>query len=524
MTDGRPTAHGGAAPPLVRLSGIAKRFGDTVANEAVDLDVKGGEIHALLGENGAGKSTLVKILYGLLQPDAGTIAWRGSPVAISGPEAARRLGIGMVFQHFSLFDALSVAENIALAMPGATGASIGPRATQVAARLGLELDLRRAVWTLSAGERQRIEIVRCLLSDPALIVLDEPTSVLTPPEVETLFATLTRLQGEGRGILLITHKLDEVRRLCDRATILRAGRVVARLDPRESSPRAIAGLMVGAEIGEVAREPARNGPVLLRVERASLPASSLHGTRLQGLDLTVHAGEIVGVAGVAGNGQSELFALLSGEALAPEAGMVQLMGEAVGREGIAARRRLGAAFVPEERLGHAAVPAMTLSENALVSRHGSGGLVSFGMVAGGAVRRLARTIARAFDVRHGGGDPPARTLSGGNLQKYVVGREVLREPRLLAVDQPTWGVDAGAAAAIRTALVALSRRGAALLVVSQDLDELFEIADRIAVIRAGRLTPARPASELTREAVGLAMAGEGEGSETPHPASVARAA
>ncbi|MDJ1156865.1 ABC transporter ATP-binding protein [Chelatococcus sp. SYSU_G07232] len=498
-----------APPPLVSLRGITKRFGTLTANDHVDLDIHPGEIHALLGENGAGKSTLVKILYGLLEPSDGAILWQGEPVALQGPQQARALGIGMVFQHFSLFENLTVAENVAVAMPGDLPiAAITERIAAVGEEYGLVLDPGRFVWTLSAGERQRIEIVRCLLQNPRLLVLDEPTSVLTPQEAERLFVTLEKLAADGCAILYISHRLEEVRRLCRTATILRAGKVVATIDPRSVRAREIAALMVGVEIGEVKAVPGHAmGPERLVVKGLSLPPEEPHGQSLREVALGVRGGEVLGIAGVAGNGQGELFAALSGERLAAAADAVRIDGTAVGLLDVTSRRRLGAAFVPEERLGHGAVPDHRLGENALLSRHGTGGLVARGFILADAARKLAFRIVDTFDVRKEGPDPRARTLSGGNLQKFVVGREILREPAVLVVNQPTWGVDAGAATVIRQALVDLAARGSAVIVISQDLDELFEVADRIAVIHAGQVSEPRPTRELTREAVGLLMTG-----------------
>ncbi|MBL0406481.1 ABC transporter ATP-binding protein [Microvirga aerilata] len=494
--------------PLVELKGISKRYGDLLANDGIDLAIEPGEIHALLGENGAGKSTLVKILYGVIEPSAGEIRWEGRPVAIASPVEARALGLGMVFQHFSLFDELTVAENIAVALSGDWNLStVRGKLGEISRTYGLALDADRAVWTLSAGERQRIEIVRCLLQNPRLLILDEPTSVLTPQEAEHLFTTLDRLSAEGCSILYISHKLEEVRRLCRRATILRGGRVVATIDPRASSAREIAALMVGNEVGRV-RTDAPHHPQgeMLKVGRLSFPPVGLHGQALNGIDLVARAGEVVGIAGIAGNGQSELFAALSGERLADRADAIVIAGKACGTMGIDARRRLGAAFVPEERLGHAAAPTHRLSENTLIS-HAAAEVSRSGFILVNAARRLARSIVQSFDVRTPESDPQARKLSGGNLQKFVIGREIIRKPRLIIVDQPTWGVDAGAARLIRQALVDLSREGSAVLVVSQDLDELFEVADRMAVIHQGTLSPLKPAREWTKEAIGLEMLG-----------------
>ncbi|MDB5649391.1 MAG: transporter related, partial [Hyphomicrobiales bacterium] len=371
-----------SAIPLVAMRGIVKRFGAFAANAGIDLDIFQGEAHALLGENGAGKSTLVKILYGLLEPTEGQILFEGKPVSFANPEAARAMGIGMVFQHFSLFDNLSVAENIALVLPkGENLKNLNARIDAVAVRYGLKLEPERPVWSLSAGERQRIEIARCLLQDPKLIVLDEPTSVLTPQEAETLFATLDVLKSEGRAILYISHRLEEVRRLCDRATVLRAGRVVGTCDPGKETARSLAAMMVGTHLVEVRATPAEDtGPERLAVQNLLMPAEDLHGVSLADISLSVRAGEVFGIAGIAGNGQDELFAALSGERPAHQSGCVRIDGLGVGAEGITARRQLGAAFVPEERNGHAAAPDFSLSQNIILSRHATGGVMSGGFL------------------------------------------------------------------------------------------------------------------------------------------------
>ncbi|PZA10377.1 ABC transporter ATP-binding protein [Rhodopseudomonas palustris] len=494
--------------PLFQGRGLTKRFGRFVANEAIDLDIAAGEIHALLGENGAGKSTLVKLITGLLQPDDGQMRWRGTAVTFAGPAQARACGIAAVSQHFALFDNLTVAENVALGLDRRV--SVGKLAAeleQISRRYGLPLDPKREVWRLSVGERQRIEIVRALLQDPQLLILDEPTAVLTPAEAGRLFEVLERLKADGRALLYISHKLDEVKRLAGIATILRAGRVVGRCDPRRETAAALARMMVGSDV--IAPKQSRHaiGAPLLSVAKLTLSPDDPHGVTLRDLSLEVRSGEIVGIAGVAGNGQDELFATLSGETSIAQADAITMAGEAVGGLSINRRRRLGAAFVPEQRLGHATVPTMSLSDNALLSGHATGGLVRYGLIDRGATRALVDRVTEAFDVRKASRDPEAARLSGGNLQKFIVGREILRQPKLLIVDQPSWGLDAGAASAIRQALLDLAACGAAVLVISQDLDELIEIADRIAVMFRGRLSPPRPVSEIGRDQLGLLMGG-----------------
>ncbi|MBK0398890.1 ABC transporter ATP-binding protein [Limibaculum sp. M0105] len=504
-----------ADAPLLEARGITRFFGRFAANRDVSLAIRPGERHALLGENGAGKSTLVKMIYGVLAPSGGEFLWEGQPVAITSPAAARALGIGMVFQHFNLFDALTVAENIALSLRGERMRGLAARITKVSRSYGLAIDPNRAVHSLSAGEKQRVEIIRCLLQNPRLLIMDEPTSVLTPQEAEVLFATLRRLSGEGCAILYISHKLDEVRALCDAATVLRAGEVVAQCDPRSASSAEIAALMVGRDVAQVGRTAAGGeGPVRLSVRNLSLPAPSQFGTALHDVSLDVRGGELVGIAGVAGEGQSELMQALIGERRTPRPETVSVDGRGVGHLGPDPRRLAGAAFVPEERAGHAAVPDMGLPDNVLLSHHRVERLIGpAGWIRRARTSDWAARVREAFDVRAGGARPRAGALSGGNLQKFVVGREILRDPGVLIVNQPTWGVDPGAAVVIRQALVDLARRGAAVLVISQDLEELFAIADRIAVIHAGRLSAARPVSELDAETVGLLMGGAEPGAD-----------
>ncbi len=510
------------------MRGLTKVFGTLRACDGVDLDIARGEIHALLGENGAGKSTLVKMLFGSLEPNAGEIRWNGEPVRIASPSEARRLGIGMVFQHFSLFEALTAAENIALSLDARTPIStIAAKAQALSYSYGLPLDPYALVGDLSVGERQRIEIIRCLLQTPQLIILDEPTSVLTPQEADKLFETLERLRAEGKSILYISHRLEEVKRMCDRATVLRHGKVVGHCDPRQETASSLARMMVGSEVHAVVRtaESAAGADVLLRVDRLSRPPATPFSIPLRDVSLEVRAGEVIGIAGVAGNGQGEFFEAISGEVLQDRADAVTIRGKGAGREGISGRRRMGAAFVPEERLGHGAAPAMKLSENLLLSRHATDPGVyvgALGIIRSGAIAAAAKRINQMMDVRKSAEDPAANALSGGNLQKFIIGRELDRQPAVMVVNQPTWGVDAGAAARIRQSLIELARSGSAVLVISQDLDELFEISDRIAVMHNGELSKPMPRADATYEKVGLLMGGAEPGHVHHHdPAEVA---
>jgi simple sugar transport system ATP-binding protein len=493
----------------LELRGISKQYPGVLANDRIDIDGMPGEIHAVLGENGAGKSTLMKIIYGIVKPDAGTIRWEGSVVPIANPAQARKLGIGMVFQHFSLFDTLTVADNIRLAVDEASAADLPARIRDVSARYGLPLDPARRVHTMSVGERQRVEIVRCLLQAPRLLIMDEPTSVLTPQAVLRLFDTLKALAAEGCSILYISHKLDEIRAICHRATVLRGGKVTGTCDPRTETNATLARMMIGGELPRPHHREHAAGPAALVVDALDLPADDPFGTTLRAISMTVHAGEIVGIAGVSGNGQKELLAALSGERTLARADAVTLCGKRVGKRAAYARRRLGLSFVPEERLGRGAVPEMTLADNALLTTR-DGALVSHGFIRTKGVRAFAaKTIAR-YGVKATGPEAVARSLSGGNLQKFIVGREINQRPKVLIAAQPTWGVDVGAAAQIRQALIDLRDGGVAVLVISEELDELMEICDRLAVIAQGRLSPAKPIHETSAEEIGILMAGTGD--------------
>lgn len=506
-----------ASGALLSVQKLTKFFGSFAACNEIDLDIAPGEIHALLGENGAGKSTLVKMLFGVLEPTDGQILWEGRPATITSPGEARKLGIGMVFQHFSLFEALTVAENIALSLDDSIPiGKIAEEARALSEAYGLPLDPHAHVADLSVGERQRIEIVRTLLQNPKLIILDEPTSVLTPQEADKLFETLFKLRAEGRSVLYISHRLEEVQRICDRATVLRHGRVTGACDPKQETPASLARMMVGSEVAAVTHpERSDRGDVQLAVANLSVAARTPFAMPLREVSMTVRSGEILAIAGVAGNGQSELFDALSGEYPVASAEAIVIRKRPVGNQNITARRLLGAGFVPEERHGHAAVSAMRLSDNLVLARSQSDRkafLGLLGIIRSGAVKSAARRISQAMDVRKSGDDPAAGSLSGGNLQKFIVGRELDRQPAVLVVNQPTWGVDAGAASRIRQALVDLAKAGSAVVVISQDLDEIFEVATDIAVISEGRLSRPFPSGELTREKIGLLMGGLHESS------------
>ena len=494
-------------PPRLQLTDITKRYPGVTASDGVALTVQPGQIHAVLGENGAGKSTLMKIIYGAVQPDAGQMRFDGQPVRLPSPQAARRLGIAMVFQHFSLFESLSVAENVWLGLDaaGLSLAEVTRRIAATAAAYGLEIDPARPVHTLSAGEMQRVEIIRALLTGPRLLILDEPTSVLTPQATEKLFVTLRQLADEGCGILYISHKLHEIRALCDACTVLRAGRVTGVCDPRQESLASLSRLMTGAEPPTPQRRERAPGPEVLRVNRLDLAPESPFGVALRDVSLRVCAGEVVGIAGVSGHGQRELLLALSGEDRRAPAAAIAIAGQPVGHLPPQRRRALGLHFVPEERLGRGAVPELSLAHNLLLTRGESAG--PLGWLRTGALRSQAAGIIERFGVKAAGPQATARSLSGGNLQKFIVGREIDAQPTLLIAAQPTWGVDAGAAAQIHTELLALRDAGCAVLLVSEELDELFELCDLLHVIAGGRLSPSVPRRQATARQIGAWMSG-----------------
>ncbi len=493
---------------LLALAGISKAFGKVVAAESLELSIAPGEIHAVLGENGAGKSTLMKMIYGVLQPDSGQMTWKGKPARIETPAQARALGIGMVFQHFSLFETLSVAENVALSN-GVSVAEAAGHLRAVGTEFGLGIEPDALVHALSQGERQRVEIARALMGSPDLVIMDEPTSVLPPTAIPGLFRTVRDLAASGCAVLFISHKLAEIRALCDRATVMRRGRVVATVDPREASEKALATLMIGRDIPHPRRDAATlSAAPVLRVANLSMPDDNPLGIALEDVSLDVHGGEIVGIAGISGNGQQLLASALSGEAPlhGAAAGEILMNGQDVSRRNADARRSLGLAYVPEDRQARGAVPELSLAENALLTGHRKG-LVACGMVRRKAARAFSEACISEMDVRCAGPEAEARSLSGGNLQKFIVGRELSLDPALFVAAQPTWGVDVGAAQAILQRLVDLRGEGVGVLVLSDELEDLLDISDRIHVLFRGRLSPSIPRAEARDDLIGSYMSG-----------------
>ncbi len=530
--------------PVLRLSGITKRFGALVANDAITLELGAGEVLALLGENGAGKSTLVSILFGHYVADEGSIEVFGRELPPGQPRAALAAGIGMVHQHFTLADNLSVLDNVMLGTESLwqpfSRRGEARRALEQAARdFGLAVDPDARVGELSVGERQRVEILKALVAfgrkrGARILILDEPTAVLTPQESESLFATLGQMVARGLSVIFISHKLDEVLRVSHRVAVLRGGRLVA-LRPAAGASRAeLAEAMVGRVVaGPVRREgaPAAAGagaPAVLSLRGATVRGSGPRAL-LQALDLQVRAGEVVAIAGVAGNGQQALAEALSGER-ALDAGQLE-----IGGRSLPAKPRLfveaGVARIPEDRQAVGVVGDLALWENAVLERLGTAAFSRLGWLRRAAARAYAQGIVERFDVRGTEGlgvDTPTRALSGGNMQKLILGRALsglpaMRQgaqrpaaaPHLIVASQPTWGLDVGAVAYVHQRLLDACAAGSAVLLISEDLDEIFALADRIAVIHHGQLTPARPVGDWTLTTIGLAMAG---GAQAAHAA------
>jgi general nucleoside transport system ATP-binding protein len=519
-----------AAGPLLELAGITKRFGSLTANDDVSLHVAPGEVVAMLGENGAGKSTLMKIIYGLVRADAGSIRMAGEPLQIASPRDAMAAGIGMVTQEFSLVETMTVAENVALSSVGLGRVRSRELRREVLAameRVGVNLEPDRLVSSLSIGERQRVEIVKALFHECRVLILDEPTAVLTPQDVHALFSTIRRLSATGLGVLFVSHKLREVAEISDRVVVLRRGRLVAERVTDEIEPSALAGLMMG--IADSARpqqsiavatavglpleeEPdegapsdrdsgsARQRPVLTVTDLVLLRAGR---TLLDRLRLTVHAGEVVGIAGISGNGQTELMGVLCGTEKATS-GTIEVTGEDVTRADVAARLRAGLGRLTEDRRG-SVIPQMSVEYNLVLED-----LDAYrrrGFLDKAAIRAHAEAMIERFDIRARPSDPLA-TLSGGNVQKVLLARALARNPRVLVAAQPTRGLDIGAYRYVHAQLKELRDTGAGVLVISEDLDELHGLCDRIAVLFRGELVGQLPAEDATSERLGVLMTGQ----------------
>jgi len=502
-----------AGSPLVAMVGVTKRFGDVVANDAVSFEARAGEVHALLGENGAGKSTLMSVLAGLYRPDAGQLFLDGRPIAFRSPRDAIQAGIGMVYQHFMLVEALTVAENIVLgAQQYGFWLDVKRIRDQVRAlgqRFGFAIDPDAFVWQLSLGERQRVEIVRLLCYGARVLVLDEPTAVLTPQESDQLLQTLREMAATGLCIIFISHKLREVLAVADRITVLRRGRVVATIPARQADPQELARLMVGRAIDFPQPLPRSPGSPVLEV--AGLTARDDRGrAALQGIDLTLRAGEILGIAGVAGNGQRELAECLSGLRRIDQ-GSVRVVGRDLTNRSPRAFLEAGVAFVPEDRLGTGLCPGLTLWENAVLRRYRSAPFARRGLLDRAAARAFAQEIVSRYQVQPPSIDARAGALSGGNQQKLLLARELSFQPVLLIAMHPTRGVDIGATETVYRALLAQRDRGTGILLISEDLDELLMLCDRLAVLYEGRLVGEFSANDVDRERIGLLMAGTASG-------------
>lgn len=489
--------------PRLKLVNVTKRYGSTVANDAISLEVMPGEILSVLGENGAGKSTLMKIIFGSVTPDEGEIYFDGRNVSISSPADARELGIAMVFQHFVLFETLTAKENILLGMPSGTDpCELETEIIEKSRHYGIEVDPNAVVNDLSMGERQRVEILRALLTNPKLLILDEPTSVLSPLALQALFKTLRQLSSEGVSIIFITHKLNEIRELSKHCTVIRSGKVAANINPQDMTEQELAKLMIGSDLPEIMPRPEIKPHPGLKVSFQGEEVGFKSRYPLYG-KIDVPCGRIVGVAGISGNGQAELMKAISGEVLLPK-NCVSIVGSPAGDLRVKHRRALGLRYVPEQRLGEATVPEMSLESNTLLT---SNLFLAKGFMRNKMIARFTRSVIEKFHVRCGGLKAPAESLSGGNLQKFIVGRELLHNPKVMILNQPTWGVDAGAATLIRNALIRQRSGGSAILVVSEELDELFEICDELVVMSEGKISPQVKTKDVSVEEIGRWMSG-----------------
>ncbi|MGO9150129.1 MAG: ABC transporter ATP-binding protein [Acidimicrobiales bacterium] len=497
--------------PLLQMTGITKRFPGVVANDHVDFDVRSGEIHTLFGENGAGKSTLMRVLYGLYRPDGGEIRINGAKAAITSPADAIRRGIGMIHQHFMLVDTLSVAENVALGEKSERGpltdlGRVSARIRELAETYRLNVDPQAIIWQLSVGERQRVEIIKALYRNVSLLVLDEPTAVLTPREVDELFVVLRQMTEGGRGLVFISHKIHEVLDISDRITVLRGGRNVGTIPSAEASRARLVELMVGRSVALESQPPMGTGGDV----RLSVKDLRVKGDRgieaVRGLSLEVSAGEIVGIAGVSGNGQRELSEAIAG-LRTPLSGSIRLGDAELAGANPADARSAGLAYVPEERMRDGVVPAFTVAQNLLLVENRNRNYSRLGFLRTRAIRRHCQELISAFDVRTPSLDTPARNLSGGNIQKLIMARELSGSPRVLLVAQPTRGIDVGATRYIHERLVVQRDNGTAVLIISEDLDEIMTICDRVLVMYEGTIIGWADPRVNTREEIGMLMAG-----------------
>jgi general nucleoside transport system ATP-binding protein len=493
------------------MCGITKRFPGLVAGDRIDFDVRAGEVHTLFGENGAGKSTLMRVLYGLYKPDEGEIRMNGEPVTIASPADAIKHGIGMIHQHFMLVNTLTVAENVALGLRSTRGPltdlrAVTDRIRGLSARYGLEVDPHAVIWQLSVGERQRVEIIKALYRNASLLILDEPTAVLTPQEVDDLFAVLRQMVADGRGLVFISHKIREVLELSDRITVLRNGRKVGTVLPANVSPHELAEMMVGHKLPSV-DSPAANATGEVRLAVRDLHVIGDRSTEaVRGLSLDVHAGEIVAIAGVSGNGQRELAEAIAG-LRQPTSGSIEVGGAEVAGRHPAGVRAAGLGFVPEERMRDGVVPGFSVAENLLLIDNACRPYSRWGFLRDRVIRQHCEELVSAFDVKTPGLDTPVSNLSGGNIQKLILARELSAAPGVLLVAQPIRGVDVGAAAYIHERLLAQRDTGTAVLVISEDLDEVLSLSDRILVMYEGSIIAEADPRASTREVLGLMMAG-----------------
>ena len=495
----------------MEMAGIVKRFPGVLANDHIDFDVRSGEVHALLGENGAGKSTLMRILYGLYRPDEGQIRINGRAVAIESPHDAIRSGIGMIHQHFMLVPSLSVAENVALGLPSSRGSltdldRVSKRIRELAEVYGLQVDPDAYVWQLAVGQQQRVEILKALYRGAALLILDEPTAVLTPQEVSELFVTLRQMVKDGHALIFISHKLHEVLDISDRVTVLRDGRVIGTLATAQTTRGELARMMVGREMGlKPERIQMEQGQV--RLALSDLWAKSDRETpALRGVELEVRDGEILGVAGVSGNGQRELAEVITG-LRPPSGGKVLLDGKDITGLTPNAVIERGVSYIPEERMRDGMIKEFTVAENLILREHDQQPYSRYGFFNFRAISRRSAELVRNFNVKTPSQETPVKNLSGGNIQKLLLARELSRQPRVLIASQPTRGLDIGATEYVHRRLLEQRAEGTAILLISEDLDEILTLSDRIAVIYEGQIMGEVITEQATAEQLGLMMAG-----------------